>query len=1032
MANYDELKAIIEENIYPNGQREINAAKLLGVLLEMTDSLGEGYQFMGLATPETDATLPDERVFYIASAGDYPNFGLTVGSGVLAFLYNGETEWQKSEVEVGSEVLVNDEDLMYGDGGHLEFADRASGDGLGYKILRTGGGLTFAEQVTDENTIYEIRNDFDLNDSESENHIALPSGCVLRFNGGSITNGALTGTVAIENMPAHFFENVNCNRLNITTFPHLSLGDVSECFDNYVNGIVANRHEQNIVGSAYYYDITGHSVLYYMGPSGSLRARLCFYDEGMNFISNTEWINTYTFDVPSGAKYVTFILSFSPSDIPNIETKLKGLSFSFLVCPRIFISDEMRFGGAIPDSFSVKRNDISRTYITATDGIFKIFSTNDDYNSICIPYSVFKFYDYISVTANSQYATRVHILKEEPKISQSTVAYSDYYGKSALVTAGQRFDINIPSDARYIFVMNSTDGNNNTPDAIVLSKASYPTEINADASELSNRDMSLYSHKFLHWNIGNFSLGVYNHSTIDADNYAVKLAGFNTFLYTYAADSHIMFNEYNETFAIVNGDKKSTTSVLDGLMRKTYATFPRTTSTGYNKLACFWKEGLRCYMYDVFKSLKGVTNSNGACEYGTGYTLSAYNIGGAVLYVLGLHYPNAIREQADVVKALDAEILGIVSGLSNVVLAGDFNKPSASEFADYITAGFTILNPLDGNDSPINPTHPSNGATLDWVLYKLNGLSISDFRVYDTEAVDGNGELLSDHLPISFTVTRAEQAYVTKNKGNYRYNISTNQPEWFNGEDWFSFNANGETPTAISSGTDLNSIVAIGQYYCGSGTTAGTLTHKPKDFVNSGFQLWVRPIAGSGSGRVIQILKGNYTNSPVYTRRSETNKTFTQVWEKIDSYVVGTQDSSGTLNFLYGTSVNRNNLLVVGNIGVGHKYFDTDLNKPVFWNSTYWVDAIGNAVTYPITFTLSHVTASNTRQPNAGESYTTTLSAASGYSLPATIAVTMGGSTLSVGTDYTYNTTTGELVILGSGGTGGVTGAVIITASGVQ
>ena len=42
--------------------------------------------------------------------------------------------------------------------------------------------------INKENTIYEIRYDFDLNGTE----ITIPEGCVLDFQGGSISNGTVT------------------------------------------------------------------------------------------------------------------------------------------------------------------------------------------------------------------------------------------------------------------------------------------------------------------------------------------------------------------------------------------------------------------------------------------------------------------------------------------------------------------------------------------------------------------------------------------------------------------------------------------------------------------------------------------------------------------------------------------------------------------------------------------------------------------------------------------------------------------------
>lgn len=60
---------------------------------------------------------------------------------------------------------------------------------MAYKILKRGQGLSFSEQITEPNTIYEISSSFDL----SGKNVTIPEGCVLKFNGGSINNGTLIG-----------------------------------------------------------------------------------------------------------------------------------------------------------------------------------------------------------------------------------------------------------------------------------------------------------------------------------------------------------------------------------------------------------------------------------------------------------------------------------------------------------------------------------------------------------------------------------------------------------------------------------------------------------------------------------------------------------------------------------------------------------------------------------------------------------------------------------------------------------------------
>jgi hypothetical protein len=69
-------------------------------------------------------------------------------------------------------------------------ADRTATDGMGYVVLEKG--KSFAEQVTQENTIYEIRYEFDL--GGGANPIQIHAGCVLKFEGGSLKNGTIKGT----------------------------------------------------------------------------------------------------------------------------------------------------------------------------------------------------------------------------------------------------------------------------------------------------------------------------------------------------------------------------------------------------------------------------------------------------------------------------------------------------------------------------------------------------------------------------------------------------------------------------------------------------------------------------------------------------------------------------------------------------------------------------------------------------------------------------------------------------------------------
>lgn len=86
---------------------------------------------------------------------------------------------------VATKGCVPDEEDITLEGNVLKFKDRIPSNGMGYKILRSK--KSFSSQVNTQNTIYEVRYNFDLAGST----VTLPRGAVIRMNGGSIDNGQL-------------------------------------------------------------------------------------------------------------------------------------------------------------------------------------------------------------------------------------------------------------------------------------------------------------------------------------------------------------------------------------------------------------------------------------------------------------------------------------------------------------------------------------------------------------------------------------------------------------------------------------------------------------------------------------------------------------------------------------------------------------------------------------------------------------------------------------------------------------------------
>lgn len=230
---------------------------IVGSINELKRLRDKGYLFKGVATPDTNPGVVKQKVFYIANGkGTYEKFGgINVDEDEVVLLTFDET-WKKLPSGIASQCKLtelkekvdalalgafygyfpdssslpvdvttpgyayvgldnpykiwnfngeswsdsgtsidmddaDEEDITRNADGKLQFKDRAYGDGMGCVILRKS--KTFIEQVTQANTIYEIRYDFDLNNKE----ITIPKNSILEFKGGSLHNGTIVfdGTV---------------------------------------------------------------------------------------------------------------------------------------------------------------------------------------------------------------------------------------------------------------------------------------------------------------------------------------------------------------------------------------------------------------------------------------------------------------------------------------------------------------------------------------------------------------------------------------------------------------------------------------------------------------------------------------------------------------------------------------------------------------------------------------------------------------------------------------------------------------------
>ena len=134
-------------------------------------------------------------------------------------------------------------------------------------------------------------------------------------------------------------------------------------------------------------------------------------------------------------------------------------------------------------------------------------------------------------------------------------------------------------------------------------------------------------------------------------------------------------------------------------------------------------------------------------------------------------------------------------------------------------------------------------------------------------------------------------------------------------------------------------------------------------------------------------------------------------------------------------SMTRGNLYIQLNyLDIGRTMWHITEKKQLYWDGWVWRDADGNQMSYNVQYHLTgcYLFTDKYVQPAIGEQKSLKIYADSGYSKPTSITITMGGTELVQGTDFTYDSSSGYTKILGTGGTGGVTGDIVLTAEAVK
>ncbi len=146
--------------------------------------------------------------------------------------------------------LPDNEDIRETEQHTLQLADRNNLEGMGYVILRRN--KSFAGQLTQENTIYEIRYDFDLNGDS----VTIPAGCILKFCGGSLSDGTIVGDdTCIAASPVKIFDDIQISGSFNIEFAYAEWFGAkanSESYqDTYINLALANFNRVKLLRGVY-------------------------------------------------------------------------------------------------------------------------------------------------------------------------------------------------------------------------------------------------------------------------------------------------------------------------------------------------------------------------------------------------------------------------------------------------------------------------------------------------------------------------------------------------------------------------------------------------------------------------------------------------------------------------------------------------------------------------------------------------------------------------------------------------------------
>lgn len=230
--------------------------------------------------------------------------------------------------------------------------------------------------------------------------------------------------------------------------------------------------------------------------------------------------------------------------------------------------------------------------------------------------------------------------------------------------------------------------------------------------------------KFGTWNVGIFSDGTHQPSAVSAPAQIVKL---------------------RKAVGKINADILNTQEYIDYVdSDHDFASGDLLKFKYENKVA---KDANKCFSKATIESYEVITFTSGSGRACIAYTLE---IGGKEITVINAHL--SIELNPATYRAADIQqLITYMDTKDYVILSGDFNVASDSEFNAFKTAGYTLCN---GGDFGWFDTWPVwdnmwEGFSTDWPCYRLDNIIVSSNIIPQyVETVECD---ISDHVPLVAT-----------------------------------------------------------------------------------------------------------------------------------------------------------------------------------------------------------------------------------------------------------------------------------------